>query len=305
MSRTVAVTAPAKINLSLGVGSPRDDGFHPLATVYQAVGLLDTVTVADADEVTVTVSGDARIATSDVPLGEGNIAVRAARALAAQAGTTRGARIHIDKGIPVAGGMAGGSADAAATLVACDQLWGLGWSKPQLAELAAELGSDVPFALAGGTAIGTGRGEVVTPLMTRGEYWWVVVEADRGLSTPAVYAEFDALHTGTAVGDPEIPDVLLTALRRHDLATVGATLTNDLQPPALRLRPELDDVLVTGLTETALGAVLSGSGPTCLFLCDGQAHAVQLSTVLRGHGLGPVSAVAGPVPGARVVAVEA
>lgn len=302
MSGTVAVTAPAKINLSLGVGPVRADGFHALATVYQAVGLFDQVTVRDADEMTVSVLAAARLPVDGVPTDETNIAVRAAVLLARHRGLDRAVEITIDKGIPVAGGMAGGSADAAATLLACDQLWGLHTPKDELLALAAELGSDVPFALVGGTAIGSGRGEVVTPLMTRGEYWWVVLESHQGLSTPAVYRGFDALHHGSPVGPPEIPDALMQALRGHDVADLGAALSNDLQPAALRLRPELARALDQGLVESAHGAILSGSGPSCLFLCEGRSHAVQVSGGLTEHGLGPVSFAPGPVHGARVVA---
>jgi 4-diphosphocytidyl-2-C-methyl-D-erythritol kinase len=299
----VAVTAPAKINLSLGVGSCRPDGFHTLATVYQAIGLYDRVTVRTDDAVTVSVSGASRIPVEGVPLDDSNIAVRAARLLAEHAGVEAGVAIEIEKGIPVAGGMAGGSADGAATLLACDHLWGLGTPREELLELAAQLGSDVPFALVGGTAIGSGRGETVTPLMTLGEYWWVVLESERGLSTPEVYREFDRLSDGT-VDLPVIPDALMMALRGHDVAALGATLVNDLQAAALRLRPELAHALEQGLLESAHGAIVSGSGPSCLFLCEGRSHAVQVATGLRSAGLGPVSFAPGPVHGARVVAAD-
>ncbi|MGZ4437301.1 MAG: 4-(cytidine 5'-diphospho)-2-C-methyl-D-erythritol kinase [Nocardioidaceae bacterium] len=300
--RTVAVSAPAKINLCLGVGPARADGFHPLATVYQAVALYDEVTVTPADDVTVAVDGHERLAVADVPTDDTNIAVRAARLLMAHHGIECGVHITIDKGIPVAGGMAGGSADAAAALVACDTLWELHTPREELMAVAAELGSDVPFALVGGTAIGSGRGELVTPLMTQGEYWWVVLESRQGLSTPAVYGEFDRLHRGVRVHDPEIPDQLMQALRHHDVEALGASLSNDLQAAALLLRPELASALEEGVLSSAHGAVLSGSGPSCLFLCEGQAHAVQVAGAVQ-H-LGPVSYARGPVPGAHVVAAE-
>jgi 4-diphosphocytidyl-2-C-methyl-D-erythritol kinase len=255
------------------------------------------------DAVTVTVSGASRIPVEGVPLDDSNIAVRAARLLAEHAGVESGVAIEIEKGIPVAGGMAGGSADGAATLLACDHLWGLGTPREELLELAARLGSDVPFALVGGTAIGSGRGETVTPLMTLGEYWWVVLESERGLSTPEVYREFDRLSDGT-VDLPVIPDALMMALRGHDVAALGATLVNDLQAAALRLRPELAHALEQGLLESAHGAIVSGSGPSCLFLCEGRSHAVQVATGLRSAGLGPVSFAPGPVHGARVVAAD-
>lgn len=296
----VRASAPAKINLHLGVGPVRPDGFHPLATVYQAVGLLDQVTVTPADEWSVTVTGDDRLALPDVPLDGSNIAVRAARLLAAHAGVDGALAIRIDKGIPVAGGMAGGSADAAASLVACDALWELSTPREELMGLAAELGSDVPFALVGGTAVGTGRGEVVVPAMVRGDYWWVVALSSNGLSTPAVYGEFDAISDGLGLDDPAIPDELMEALRAHDLEKLALSLHNDLEPAALRLRPTLSDVLATGVEETALAALLSGSGPSCLFLCSSRDHAQQVGFGLSNAGLGPVSIAAGPVGGARV-----
>jgi 4-diphosphocytidyl-2-C-methyl-D-erythritol kinase len=200
--------------------------------------------------------------------------------------------------------MAGGSADGAASLLACDHLWGLRTSRDELLELAAELGSDVPFALVGGTAIGSGRGEVVTPLMTRGEYWWVVLESAVGLSTPSVYREFDRMHEVSPVRPPEISDELISALRRHDVAALGAQLSNDLQAPALRLRPELARGLEQGGLLSVHGAILSGSGPSCLFLCEGRGHAMQVAEGLRSLDLGPVSSAPGPVAGARVVAKE-
>jgi 4-diphosphocytidyl-2-C-methyl-D-erythritol kinase len=301
MTRSVTVTAPAKVNLCLGVGPRRADGFHPLATVYQAVGLHDTLTVREADTVTVSVEAEPRVPVDRVPLDDSNIAVRAARLLAEHHRVDRGVAISIRKGIPVAGGMAGGSADAAAALVACDHLWELDTPRSELLDLAAALGSDVPFALVGGTAIGSGRGEVVTPLMTRGEYWWVVLESPDGLSTPAVYREFDAMHDEHDVGAPEVPDGLVQALLGHDVAELGKHLSNDLQAAALRLRPELAQVLALGGLESAYGAVLSGSGPSCLFLCEGRSHAVRMAEALRSQHLGPVSFAPGPVHGARVV----
>ena len=296
----VTASAPAKINLHLGVGPVRPDGYHPLATVYQAIGLIDEVTVAPAPAYSVTVTGNQRLTLTDVPLDDTNIAVRAAKLLAEDSGVHGAVSVRIDKGIPVAGGLAGGSADAAATLVACDALWGLETPRERLMKLAAELGSDVPFALQGGTAVGTGHGELVAPAMARGEYWWVLVESPDGLSTPAVYREFDRLHQGQAVADPEIPEELMEALRAHDLEKLALTVQNDLEVAALRLRPGLAGVLTAGVDASALGALLSGSGPTCVFLCVDKPHTQQVIGALREAGVGPVSFARGPVPGARV-----
>jgi 4-diphosphocytidyl-2-C-methyl-D-erythritol kinase len=300
---SVTASAPAKINLHLGVGPVRGDGYHPLATVYQAIGLRDRVTVRRAAArrgFAVSVTGDPRIMLDDVPLDGRNIAVRAARLLGEHAGVSEPVDVHIDKGIPVAGGLAGGSADAAATLVACAAMWDLQLSTEELARLAAPLGSDVPFAVLGGTAVGTGHGEVVAPAMVRGEYWWVVVESAQGMSTPEVYREFDKLTLAEAVPDPEVPDDLMEALREYDVDRLAASLHNDLELPALRLRPDLDAVLSAGADAGALAGLLSGSGPSCLFLCAGEQHARQVAGTLRSAGHASVQHARGPAPGARV-----
>lgn len=301
MSAEVVAVAPAKINLCLGVGAPRPDGFHTLATVYQAIGVYDEVRVRPASSFTVSVAGDERLAVADVPTDDSNIAVRAARLLSAHHGLDAVVAIHIVKGIPVAGGMAGGSADAAATLVACDALWGTATPFEELVTLAGQLGSDVPFALLGGTAAGSGHGELVSPLRTQGGYWWAVLESPAGLSTPAVYRELDRLRAGSVVPEPEVPAALLSALQHGDVPALGAAMANDLEPAAFRLRPELERNLAAGLAAAPHGALLSGSGPSCLFLCEDHEHAAKVAADLESSRLGPVSCAAGPVPGARVV----
>lgn len=301
--REVTVTVPAKINLSLRVGAARPDGYHRLVTVYQAIGMYDEVRAraAPAGSFSVTVDGDERIAVSEVPTDDTNLALRAARLLAQRLDLAAGVQLEVTKGIPVAGGMAGGSADAAGALVACNALWGTQVSRPELSALAAELGSDVPFLLVGGTAVGTGRGEVVTPAMVRGEYWWVVLESTQGLSTPEVYREFDRLTTSGDLVTPDVPDAVMAALRSGIVERLGAALSNDLQPAALRLRPELAKVLECGVQSSAHGAIVSGSGPSCLFLTEDRAHAMRVARALTASGFGPVSFAAGPVPGAKVV----
>lgn len=291
----VTVRAPAKVNLYLGVGAPRADGFHPLATVYQAVGLYDDVTVLDAPEWSV----DLVEPDSDVPVDDDNIAVRAGVALTAHHGVDLAAHIRIDKGIPVAGGMAGGSADAAATLVALDRLWDLRTSDDDLLALAADLGSDVPFALLGGTALGTGRGELVEPLPDATSCWWVVVLADQGLSTPAVYRHFDRLRPD-ADPDPATPRDLLAALAAGDVAAVGECLGNDLWPAARDLRPDLAGVAADLASMDPSAVLLSGSGPTLLMLFgDVDAARGALADVTD---LGLRATIApGPVAGAHVV----
>jgi 4-diphosphocytidyl-2-C-methyl-D-erythritol kinase len=297
----VRVRVPAKINLALKVGAPRRDGYHPLATVYHAVSLYDEVeaTWANPDEFTVTVNGEEA---DQVPLDGTNLAVRAARLLAHHYAPrdSLGASLSIKKSIPVAGGLAGGSANGAAALLACAVLWDLDITPERLRMLAGELGSDVPFALLGGTAVGSGRGEEVAPALARGIYHWVLAFGYHGLSTAAVYRHFDDLTPGAP--PPRIPADLMNALRSGDPRLLGAALSNDLQPAALELQPQLRTVLQTGLEYGALGAVVSGSGPTCAFLADGESAAVELSVSLSGEGLcRAVRRATGPVPGARLI----
>ena len=298
---STTVRAPAKINLHLGVGPLGEDGFHPLATLYQAVGLYDDVTVSDQLEWSVHLRGDGRIDLAEVPADDDNIALRAGRALAAHHGIDRAAKVEIRKGIAVAGGMAGGSADAAATLIALDRLWDLQTPDDELLRLAAGLGSDVPFALLGGTAVGSGHGELVTPVADNGSWWWVVVENDDGLATPGVYRAFDELHAGRDVPAPEIPSALHDALLSGDVEQLARLLRNDLQEPALRLRPELSATFDDALAAGAHAALLSGSGPSVLLLCGDrhQAEAVDAALAERGHRR--TSVVPAPVAGAHVV----
>jgi 4-diphosphocytidyl-2-C-methyl-D-erythritol kinase len=297
----VTVRSPAKINLGLSVGPPRPDGFHPLATIYQAVALYDdvTATVRDDLEITVEVVGDFAV---DVPTDDSNLAVRAARLLQAEFAVEEGVDLTIRKTIPVAGGMAGGSTDAAATLVACNRLWGLQLSPAELQRIAADLGSDVPFCLVGHTALGRGRGEQVTEVMSRGTFHWVFAIADGGLSTPAVFKELDRQRPLRRVESPEVRPELLSALLSGQPAALAVALSNDLQSAALSLRPELAATLQFGLDQGALAAMVSGSGPTCLFLAADSRSAVDLAVELAESGLcRMVRQAEGPVPGARIL----
>jgi 4-diphosphocytidyl-2-C-methyl-D-erythritol kinase len=298
----VTVRAPAKINLQLSVGLPGADGYHPLATVFHAVSLYDEVTASplpDGSGVQVEVDGDAAGA---VPRDGTNLAVRAARLLAEQTGVPADVRLRIHKEIPVAGGMAGGSADAAATLVACDLLWQTGLARDDLEDLGARLGADVPFGLVGGTAVGSGRGDVLTPALARGEFHWVLAVSADGLSTPAVYAECDRLRGERPVLEPRISERLMQALGSGNPAAVGRELTNDLQDAALSLRPALRQTLELGEEYAALGAIVSGSGPTVAFLVADSDRALDLTVALSASGLcTAVHRVSGPVHGARSV----
>lgn len=295
--------APAKLNLALRVGPPRKDGFHPLATVYHAISLFDEVqaTLAEPGVFEVTTTGEGA---ELVPDGDDHLALRAARLLAERyaADEPVGVELAVRKSIPVAGGLAGGSADAAAALLACAVVWDLDVSPEALRELGAELGSDVPFALLGGTAIGSGRGEAVVPAMARGTYHWVVAFAQHGLSTPAVYRRFDEIGDPPAPADFEVPDEMLNALLAADPARLGATLTNDLQPAAIDLQPQLARTLEAGLEYGALGALVSGSGPTVAFLVGSETAAVDLGVALSADGVcRTVRRATGPAPGARII----
>jgi 4-diphosphocytidyl-2-C-methyl-D-erythritol kinase len=296
---SVTARVPAKVNLELMVGPRRADGFHNLATVFQAVGLHDDVSAELADVWGITVYGPYA---DRVPADDTNLAMRAARLLAKAAGIDVPVHITIDKDIPVAGGMAGGSADAAGALVACDALWGVGSSKAALEDLGAELGSDVPFALNGGTAMGSGRGDHLAPVLGRGRYHWVFALSDIGLSTPKVYAECDRLRANRRVPEPAPSAPMMTALRAGDAASLGRALSNDLQPAAISLQPRLKEVLATGLEYGALGGIVSGSGPTVAFLVADTERGLDLAVALTASGAAPaVIRAVGPVHGAHVI----
>ncbi|MEV6743348.1 MULTISPECIES: 4-(cytidine 5'-diphospho)-2-C-methyl-D-erythritol kinase [unclassified Streptomyces] len=296
---SVTVRVPAKVNVQLAVGAPRPDGFHDLANVFLAVGLYDEVTVTPADGLRITCSGpDA----AQVPLDATNLAARAAIALAERHGIAPDVHIHIAKDIPVAGGMAGGSADGAAALLACDALWSTGATRDELLAICAELGSDVPFSLVGGAALGTGRGERLTPIEVGSAFHWVFAVADGGLSTPAVYGEFDRLTADTDVPEPEASPALLDALRTGDATALAAALSNDLQPAALSLRPSLADTLAAGTAAGALAALVSGSGPTTAFLVADEESARKVAEALLTSGTCRNARTAvSPAPGATVV----
>lgn len=295
----VTVRAPAKLNLHLSVGRRRSDGYHDLTTVFHAVGLYDEIDVEPAESLTVTIAGEGAHL---VPTDSRNLALRAAGLLGLETDHEPAVAITIRKGIPVAGGCAGGSADAAAALVACDTLWGTGLSREDLAALGARLGSDVPFSLHGGTALGTGRGEQLTPVLGHGSYSWVLALSDDGLSTPQVYNELDRQRETGPVGLVADSSRVLAALRSGDATSLGHALSNDLQPAAVALKPELRRLLDTGKELGALGAIVSGSGPTVAMLARNDDHAVALAAALAGQGVcRAVRRAEGPVPGARVV----
>jgi 4-diphosphocytidyl-2-C-methyl-D-erythritol kinase len=300
---SITVRVPGKVNLYLAVGDRRDDGYHELTTVFHAVSLLDEVTVRDADVLSLELAGEGA---DFLPTDERNLAWRAAELMAEHVGRAPDVAITVEKSIPVAGGMAGGSADAAAVLVAINSLWELGVPRRDLHTLAARLGSDVPFALHGGTALGTGRGEELATVLARNTFHWVLAFADVGLSTPAVFAEIDRLReSGGDRSQPprlEDPEPVLAALASGDPATLAPLLGNDLQSAALSLDPRLRRTLRAGTEAGALAGIVSGSGPTCAFLCTSSTSAVDVGAELAGAGVcRTVRVASGPVQGARVV----
>lgn len=283
------------MNLRLGVGPLRPDGYHELHTVFHAVALFDEITATEAGGLSLSVEG---IGAADLPAGPGNLAWRAAQLLATETGVPADAHLRIRKSIPVAGGLAGGSADAAGALTACAHLWAV---EADLPALAARLGADVAFSLLGGTAIGTGRGEQLASVPGHPDLHWVLATSQYGISTAAAYAQLDALRAARAAPEPiGAPDALLAALAAGDPTGVGLVLANDLQPAAFAMRPELRRSYDLGLDAGALGAVVSGSGPTIAFLCADAEQAQHIAAVLLMEEVCQNAIVtSGPAPGAE------
>jgi 4-diphosphocytidyl-2-C-methyl-D-erythritol kinase len=293
---------PAKVNLQLSVGPRESDGYHQLVTVFQAISIFDEVTVKIGEQgtgINLNVSGDQ---IHGVPTDSTNLVVKAIELIADKFELDIDVSVDIKKSIPVAGGMAGGSADAAAAIVAIDELYSLEMTREEMHSIAAQLGSDVPFLLRGGTAIGQGRGDQLTAALSRGTYHWVLALSSVGLSTPAVYSECDRLRQGLDISDPQISDALMQALLTADPANVGKLLVNDLQPAACSLRPALRLILDVGQEYGALGAIVSGSGPTVAFLVSDEEHGLDLAVALSASGVvGSVTRAFGPVHGAKVI----
>lgn len=300
--KSVTVRVPAKVNLQLSVGPRESDGYHQLVTVFQAISIFDEVTVKIGEQgtgINLSVSGDQ---IHGVPTDSTNLVVKAIELIADKFELDIDVSVDIKKSIPVAGGMAGGSADAAAAIVAIDELYSLEMTREEMHSIAAQLGSDVPFLLSGGTAIGQGRGDQLTAALSRGTYHWVLALSSVGLSTPAVYSECDRLRQGLDISDPQISDALMQALLTADPANVGKLLINDLQPAACSLRPALRLILDVGQEYGALGAIVSGSGPTVAFLVSDEEHGLDLAVALSASGVvGSVTRAFGPVHGAKVI----
>ncbi|CAB4946530.1 unannotated protein [freshwater metagenome] len=299
---SVTVRVPAKVNLQLAVGPREGDGFHNLVSVFQAISIYDDVTIsktAPGSGITIAITGDH---THGVPADSTNLAVKAAQLIADDYQFAVDIHIEVNKSIPVAGGMAGGSADAAAVIVGLNDLYNLEMTREEMLEFGSQLGSDVPFMITGGTAVGQGRGDQLTAALSRGTYHWVLALSTVGLSTPAVYQECDRLRAGLDIAAPQTSDALMQSLLSADPKAVGLSLQNDLQSAACSLRPALTLVLDVGEEYGALGAIVSGSGPTVAFLVADEEQGLDLAVALTSSGVvGSVARAYGPVPGAKVI----
>jgi 4-diphosphocytidyl-2-C-methyl-D-erythritol kinase len=304
LPRSVTVRAPGKINVCFRVGALQGDGYHDVASLYLALSLHEQVEAVADPGFSLRFTGP--VDCSRLEVDDSNLALRAARLLAAHTGHPGGVALTVEKHVPIAGGMGGGSADAAATLLACDELWGTGLGRAGLRPLAARLGADVPFALEGGTAVGTGRGDELSPALAQGPFHWVLAFFDEGLSTPVVYGELDRHRERHAADLPPVPDTVrvdaaaLHAMRVGDPVALAEALHNDLQVSALRLMPRLAEVLELGESSGALAGMVSGSGPTLAFLAADAEGAAALRGVLARTGVSALTAT-GPAPGARVI----
>jgi 4-diphosphocytidyl-2-C-methyl-D-erythritol kinase len=301
-SRGVVARVPAKVNLQLSVGPLGSDGFHEVTTVFQAISLFDDVSVATTpagNGLSLDITGQT---STGVPADSSNLAIRAAELMIKNYDLPADLAIKLKKEIPVAAGMAGGSADAAGVIVGLDSLFELGLSRDEMESVGSKIGSDVPFSICGGVAIGSGRGDQITPALAKGNYFWVLALSNQGLATPSVYQECDRLREGLSIATPQVSEPLMQALRAGDAKALGKALSNDLQSAACSLRPALRLVLDVGVDYGALGGIVSGSGPTVAFLVSDDEHAMDLTVALSASGVvSSVVRATGPVSGARII----
>jgi 4-diphosphocytidyl-2-C-methyl-D-erythritol kinase len=263
--------AAAKVNLTLEILGKRADGYHEIATVMQAVDLSDRITLDDADDL------ELRSSTPAVPTDARNLALRAAVALREAAGIAAGVRITLDKRIPVAAGLGGGSTDAAGVLLGLNRLWRLRWPIERLDEVAATLGSDVPFFLRGGVAVATGRGEQVQPLKGR-SLALVLVNPKFPASTAEMYGRL----TPAMYSDGGATKALVGRLTRG-APRIAASLYNGMEAAAAGVFPQIAQMRAALLAAGALGALMSGSGPTVFGVARSYEQARQIRTrVARG-----------------------
>ncbi|MEO3947919.1 4-(cytidine 5'-diphospho)-2-C-methyl-D-erythritol kinase [Gorillibacterium sp. CAU 1737] len=266
--------APAKINLSLDVLHKRPDGFHEVEMVMTMVDLADRLEMKELPRDTIMISSQAGY----IPLDEKNLAFQAARLVKDRYGVQKGVYIHLDKKIPVAAGLAGGSSDAAATLRGLNRLWGLGMSVEEMKALGSELGSDVPFCVTGGTAIARGRGEQLTPIASPPACWVVLAKLPLNVSTADVYGKLRAAeikrHPDTAG--------LLSAIEAQDFGGICSSLGNVLEEVTLSLYPEVKRLRDCMERLGADGVLMSGSGPTVFGLVEKESKAERIYNGLRG-----------------------
>ncbi len=297
---SVIARAPGKINLVLRVGPKRADGYHDLLTCFQAVDIWETVALSPAEEFAISLTGDVNL--GEIPLDASNLAMKAVAAIAKVTGRSDAVAIRIDKKVPVGGGMGGGSADAAAALIAINELWQAGLSQGELLEIAAGLGSDVPFLLEGGTAIGRSRGEILEPVKSLPLHW-VIVPSMEHLATPGVYSRLDQLRADVDVVLPEaLPDECVDALYRGDAEALAPHLINDMAQAAIDLDPGLASTLELGLEASAIAVMVSGSGPTCAMLARDQNHAEAIQAYCSAAGRHAV-VTSSPARGAHLVSL--
>jgi 4-diphosphocytidyl-2-C-methyl-D-erythritol kinase len=304
---SISASAPGKVNLFFAVGALGDDGYHQVVSVYQALNLREVVTVQFAESWQVLVTGSIPVEQlAQVPTSQENLVVRAAKVLLDKFAVAedRAVNFHIFKNVPVAGGMGGGSADAAAALLAVNELANLNLSNADLHRLGSELGADVPFSLLGGTAVGTGHGTALEQITNVKQLNWVLVTNPRGLSTPSVYRKLDEIRAAknqdpTKVSTPKVPQELISALQSGNPQVIAKLLHNDLQEAAVALMPELTETMNAGLAAGALAAMVSGSGPTVALLALDKDHADSIATSLKNLGHSAI-ATDGPALGTLI-----
>lgn len=309
MPEQIAVaTAPGKVNLFFKVGPLKDDGYHDVASLYMAVNLAETVVGQIATEYSVKVSGSLDdFALLAVPTDESNLVVKVAKQIKALSATPEVIKLQlgIDKHVPVAGGMGGGSADAAAAMLVSNAMFRTDLAPEQLHQLAAELGADVPFALSGGIAIGTGKGDKLTQIENVKPVHLVIIGDQGGLSTPLVYQRLDALRSARGedtkqIAEPEINQQLIRALQSGNVHDIADHLHNDLEEATLSLRPDLETRMIAARQLGALKVMVSGSGPTLLAFCGSELGAKEIAEKLVKLGY-DARAVSGPAVGAELV----
>jgi len=292
MTNQIIASAPGKINIFFKVGSLQDDGYHEVLSIYQALDLREIVKVSSSATWRVAVSGSlSEEQIASVPTGQDNLVVRAAKAIASLAKISNPPELsfEITKNVPVAGGMGGGSADAAAAMLAVDALWGTKLDQEELMTAASNFGADIPFSILGGTAVGVGRGDQLSPLDGVRKLHWVLVPMNAGLSTPKVYAKLDEMRVSQGqdprqIDSPKSPQELIDALKLGDAHAVAKHLHNDLQDAAVALMPELAKTIATGLAAGALAAMVSGSGPTVVMLAESETAAESIANRLALEG---------------------